>query len=1222
MSPRSITVLHAWLAVLLLPLSAATARAQDPFASDIRPTPWLSPEDERAKLHVPDGFELTCFTHEPDLWKPMNLAFDARGRLWATSSTEYPYPVKADKGFVGHDKITIHEDTNGDGVADKVTVFADDLNLAIGLYPCVDAKGHDSAIVFSVPNIWRLWDDDGDGRSDRREVLYGPFGWERDAHGLNNSFRRGADGWVYACHGYNNRTTVKGTDGHEIHMESGNSYRFKLDGSRIEQFTFGQVNPFGSCFDERGDLLTADCHTLPITMLLRGGCYDSFGKPSDGLGYAPQIMKYLHGSTALCGLAIACNENFPPEYRGDVFVGNVMTCRVHHDKLVYAGSTPHAVEQPDFIVSDDPWFRPVDVTFGFDGALYVADFYNRIIGHYEVPLDHPGRDRTSGRIWRVAAKRPVGKPGEAAAKVPDLRGMTAEELERELGNPNLVIRSRALDELSDRVAPDDASHALTDFNTHEGEQRKALILRAHQRAGRGGYALALGQGERPEHRDRRGFIALKAETAVRLSCAQVGADEPFDDPKGRDRNLEVLTIQLTDPDPFVRRAAAVALGMHPDSKNVAPLLALFHATPIEDELLRHATRIALRNQLAEPTVFAEIADATQHDWSAADRAVLLGLAPALHGDALGRFLLDHFGETAEPPLATEEWLRHIAEEAAPADLPRLIERVRRDYAADVGMQLDLCETILAALDRRGAAADAATLIGASWAPELIDRLLATPAALTPSWHDLPVAGCGKSDNPWCLQTRGCADGKEAPFLCTLPHGETLTGTLVSAPFTVPAKLTFFLAGHNGELDRAALAMNRVRVVDAASGALLAETLAPRNDIAQRIELDFTAPNLVAHVGKLARLELVDGNPYDAYAWLAVGRFEPAIVALPEIAPADVATQTRAALRLAARVPNAAHGATLVALAESAAADPAVRAQAVTTLLAAGPISSATPLSAGLASALAALIDDPDAPADLRDALCHTLVSPAENSGAAALELAGRCIAAVPSRMQPALALALARTPGGPAALLALVESGKATATLLQNDDVKSAVVSELDRGAAPDAPKPGSDKLAALTRSLPPADEARAKKIEQFRREFRKLGGNAAEGANVFTKNCVQCHSLGGVGAKIGPQLDGLRSRGFERLFEDLLDPNRNVDIQFRRTNLFLADGDVLSVLVRRTEGATLVYADELGKEHSLPTTSIKQQRESRLSLMPGNFDEVLTEQSTRDLVAYLLAAK
>ena len=94
-------------------------------------------------------------------------------------------------------------------------------------------------------------------------------------------------------------------------------------------------------------------------------------------------------------------SNSPRPYRGTIFVGNVVTNRINHDKIEWHGSTPKGIEQPDFVWSEDNWFRPVDIELGPDGALYVADFYNRIIGHYEVPLTHPGRDRTSGRIWRI-----------------------------------------------------------------------------------------------------------------------------------------------------------------------------------------------------------------------------------------------------------------------------------------------------------------------------------------------------------------------------------------------------------------------------------------------------------------------------------------------------------------------------------------------------------------------------------------------------------------------------------------------------------------------------------------------------------------------------------------------------------------------------------------------------------------------------------------------------
>src|SRR5207249_923862 len=131
-------------------------------------------------------------------------------------------------------------------------------------------------------------------------------------------------------------------------------------------------------------------------------------------GFAPQICTHSHGSTAIAGMVYYAAENFPAQYRGNTFVGNVMTCRINRDSLIEHGSTRIAREEPDFLSSDDPWFRPVDLQLGPDGAIYVADFYNRIIGHYEVPLTHPGRDRERGRIWRIVYKGFERGPGRPA----------------------------------------------------------------------------------------------------------------------------------------------------------------------------------------------------------------------------------------------------------------------------------------------------------------------------------------------------------------------------------------------------------------------------------------------------------------------------------------------------------------------------------------------------------------------------------------------------------------------------------------------------------------------------------------------------------------------------------------------------------------------------------------------------------------------------------------
>ena len=303
------------------------------------------------------------------------------------------------------------EDTDGDGRADKVSDFADGLNIPTGVLPWHKPEHRDGCIAWSIPNIWYFADTNGDGKADHREVLFGPLGYEKDTHGMCSSFRMGGDGWVYATHGFNNTSTLKAKDGTEIELHSGNVFRFKPDGSSVEVWSRGQVNPFGLCFDRRGNLYSADCHSSPVYQLLHGGVYPSFGKPHDGLGFAPVMIEHTHGSTGICGITYIDRDQWGSDWNEHLLIGNPVTSRINHDIIEFRGTTPVAVEQDDFVVSDDLWFRPVDLHHGNDGALYVADFYNRIIGHYEVPLTHPGRDRERGRIWKITRKGKTQPPG-------------------------------------------------------------------------------------------------------------------------------------------------------------------------------------------------------------------------------------------------------------------------------------------------------------------------------------------------------------------------------------------------------------------------------------------------------------------------------------------------------------------------------------------------------------------------------------------------------------------------------------------------------------------------------------------------------------------------------------------------------------------------------------------------------------------------------------------
>ena len=424
-----------WIIYLIVacPGFVFSGRALD--LSLVRESGPLTPQEELAGLRVPEGFEIQLFAAEPQINKPVNLAFDAKGRLWVTSSYEYPYAAAKERWADAEgsrvrdsrDGIFILEDTNGDGRADKKTVFADGLNIPTGVLPY-----RNGCIAWSIPNIWFLEDTDGDDVCDKRTVLFGPLGWEKDVHGNCSSFRLGPDGWVYGTHGFSNTSHFKvrpenlqgakpGDQGTGLSLHSGNVYRFLPDGSRIELFTAGQVNPFGLAWDRWGHLYSADCHSAPVYQLIPGACYPSFGKPHDGLGFAPAMIEHTHGSTGICGIVYLDGNVWGPQWNDRTLIGNVVTSRVNLDRISYAGSTPKAHEEPDFITSEDPWFRPVDLRLGPDGSLYVADFYNKVIGHYEVPLTHPGRDKERGRIWRVVKKSGALPAQPLSGAVADLR---------------------------------------------------------------------------------------------------------------------------------------------------------------------------------------------------------------------------------------------------------------------------------------------------------------------------------------------------------------------------------------------------------------------------------------------------------------------------------------------------------------------------------------------------------------------------------------------------------------------------------------------------------------------------------------------------------------------------------------------------------------------------------------------------------------------------------
>jgi putative heme-binding domain-containing protein len=1148
-------------------LCGFTVRAQSgSFADIVRKTNPLPPEEEQKAFHLPPGFAIDLVAAEPDIGKPINMAFDQRGRLWITQSREYPFPAPDNRP--ARDAIQILSDFQPDGRAGKITTFATNLNIPIGVYPYKDG-----AMGYSIPNIYHFRDTNGDGHADTKDIFLGKFSYDKDTHGMTSSFRRGFDGLFYANHGFNNTSTLVARDGSTLTLHSGNTYRLRMDGTHLEQFVWGRVNPFGLMFDPMGNLYSSDCETWPIYLLLRGGYYPGFGIVDDGLGYAPPMMDHKHGSTAIAGVVYYAATNYPPDFRSNIFVGNVMTCRIDRDKLEMHGSTGIAREQPDFLSCDDPWFRPVDLEMGPDGAIYMADFYNRIIGHYEVPLDHPGRDRERGRIWRI---RYVGTNNPTPAPLPqqfDLSKDSTKQLIKQLGNPNLTIRMLATSELTDRIGDPAVKPVISMMR----KKSSSVWQKVH-----GMWVLYRLNALEP------GILAACTrddDSRLRVHAMRVLAEMP----NWTQEQHDIVLFHLKDSDPLVERCAVDALGQHPDVNNMRPLLNARHKAPADDTHLIYVLRMALRNQLRAPEVYSQL---PLPIWTRADEDAVADVSLAVPSPASAEFLLRHLQKGIGDREAAATDLKHIARYLSETNIPELAEFSRTKFADDVDLQLALFKSIRESLEQRGTALPDSMR---QWGVALAERLLAPSKTAPLAWHNIPIPGNDPS-NPWAVQLRASADGKNGQYLSTLLSGEPLTGVLQSKTFVIPEALSFFMAGHDGFPEKPAYGQNMIRLREAGSGRILKKSSPPRVDLAQKFTWD-----LKDFAGQTGYLEIVDGDTEGAYAWVAVGRFDPEVVPFPTESPNALEERMDAAVELAGALHLATVEQPLVQLLTDRDAPLGSRCAAARAL---ASINVASHIAA-----LGSILADGGEPAPLRAQCADTLAAANTAESRAALTQA---LPPAPLALQTQMALALASSPAGADALLTALADGKGSARVLQDRNVK-------DRLSA-SKPADVDRRIEQLTRGLPAADEERQKIIDERAAAFNLTAASPVKGGEIFHKNCMVCHSIAGQGASIGPNLDGIGNRGVPRVCEDILDPSRNVDRAFRVTLFTLKDGDVQSGLLRREEGEMVIVAQPDGKEISIPKKDIATSRESKLSLMPDNFSQILQPKDFNDLLAFLVS--
>jgi putative membrane-bound dehydrogenase-like protein len=394
------------LALLFVPL---------PLLAETR-TPAPLPAEQAAKeMKLPDGFRSTLFAAEPDVVQPISFAIDHRGRLWVAEALNY-----GEWKPTGKDRIVILEDTDGDGRADKRTVFYEGFNYITGI-----EVGFGGVWVMSPPGLYFIPDRDGDDKPDGPpEVVFDGFGYKESRHNLANGFTWGPDGWLYGGHGRTSPSDVgpPGTPPEKrIHCDGG-VYRIHPTKRIFENFADGTTNPWGVDFDDYGACFVSNCVNPHLFHMIQGGHYEPWrNRPSSLYAYErlPTIADHLHyagadlktsvgtadtlalgGGHAHCGTLVYLGGSFPAEYRNTVLMCNVHGHRINRDILKRVGSGYVASHGKDFALSTDPWFMGVTLRTGPDGSVFVSDWSDTGECHTYKP------DTKTGRIFKISYGTP------------------------------------------------------------------------------------------------------------------------------------------------------------------------------------------------------------------------------------------------------------------------------------------------------------------------------------------------------------------------------------------------------------------------------------------------------------------------------------------------------------------------------------------------------------------------------------------------------------------------------------------------------------------------------------------------------------------------------------------------------------------------------------------------------------------------------------------------
>ena len=423
-----------FLILLLLVVCAGALRAQAPTPPALPPGVFntqhtndhpLAPLEALKKITLPPGFNVTLFAGEPDVMQPIAFDIDDRGRLWVVECFSYPDFKRQDS-----DRIVIYEDTDHDGRFDKRTVFFDKGHRLSGL-----TLGFGGVWVTSAPNLLFIPAGADDQPAGPPVPLLEGFTLKA-GHNMVNGLAWGPDGWLYGRHGITTFSEVKpvGAPESERVKLSCSIWRYHPTRKFFEVVTHGTTNPWGHDWDDEGQLFFSNnvighlWHVVPGAHYKRmfgedfnPRVYGLMDATSDHLHWAGQDwgksrtgQGALGGGHSHCGAMIYLGDNWPAEYRGAIFMGNIHGNRVLYDTLERKGSGYTGRHGTNFLMANDPWFRAVSMAYGPDGGVFVTDWNDLGECH-----DSDGTLRTSGRIYKITYGTPRPPAHADLAKLSD-----------------------------------------------------------------------------------------------------------------------------------------------------------------------------------------------------------------------------------------------------------------------------------------------------------------------------------------------------------------------------------------------------------------------------------------------------------------------------------------------------------------------------------------------------------------------------------------------------------------------------------------------------------------------------------------------------------------------------------------------------------------------------------------------------------------------------------